>query len=102
MLKMLMRVLVAALAGVGAVTLAAGAWLVARGISAKDQPRAIEVAAARRLRAFAIPRAARDMRNPVAPTAAVVREGMSHYADHCAGCHGNDGSGETEMGRGLY
>jgi mono/diheme cytochrome c family protein len=27
---------------------------------------------------------------------------MAHYADHCAACHANDGSGETEIGRGLY
>jgi mono/diheme cytochrome c family protein len=27
---------------------------------------------------------------------------MAHFADHCAVCHANDGSGDTEMGRGLY
>src|SRR5436305_995608 len=27
---------------------------------------------------------------------------MAHYADHCAACHANDGSGETELGLGLY
>lgn len=27
---------------------------------------------------------------------------MAHFADHCAVCHGNDGTGDTEMGRGLY
>jgi mono/diheme cytochrome c family protein len=27
---------------------------------------------------------------------------MAHFADHCAMCHANDGSGETEMGRNLY
>jgi mono/diheme cytochrome c family protein len=27
---------------------------------------------------------------------------MEHFADHCAVCHGNDGSGDTEAGRGLY
>ena len=31
-----------------------------------------------------------------------IRDGMGHFADHCAGCHANDGSGNTEMGRGLY
>ncbi|HEX7283687.1 MAG TPA: cytochrome c, partial [Vicinamibacterales bacterium] len=25
-----------------------------------------------------------------------------HYADHCASCHANDGSGNTEMGQNLY
>ncbi len=27
---------------------------------------------------------------------------MSHFADHCASCHANDGSGRTEMGEHLY
>ena len=27
---------------------------------------------------------------------------MAHWADHCAGCHGNDGSGQTDIGRNLY
>jgi len=27
---------------------------------------------------------------------------MEHFADHCAVCHGNDGSGDTTFGKGLY
>jgi mono/diheme cytochrome c family protein len=27
---------------------------------------------------------------------------LGHYADHCSTCHANDGSGDTEIGRGLY
>lgn len=27
---------------------------------------------------------------------------MAHWADHCAQCHGNDGRGQTPMGRNLY
>ncbi|OLC87429.1 MAG: hypothetical protein AUI53_06710 [Acidobacteria bacterium 13_1_40CM_2_60_7] len=27
---------------------------------------------------------------------------MLHFADHCAICHGNDGSGDTLFGNGLY
>jgi len=34
--------------------------------------------------------------------AEVVAEGLEHFADHCAICHGNDGSGNTEIGRNLY
>ena len=30
------------------------------------------------------------------------REARLHFADHCATCHGNDGSGDTMIGRGLY
>jgi cytochrome c len=29
-------------------------------------------------------------------------EARAHWADHCAGCHANDGSGDTEMGRHTY
>ena len=36
------------------------------------------------------------------PANAVVCEALAHYADHCATCHANDGSGDTAIGRGLY
>jgi len=32
----------------------------------------------------------------------VLREGMAHWADHCASCHGNNGSGETMYGKTMY
>lgn len=77
-------------------------WLGSRGISAKVQPGRFETAVARTMRSLAVPRKARDMRNPVEKSADVIKQGMAHYADHCAACHANDGSGETEMGLGLY
>jgi mono/diheme cytochrome c family protein len=40
--------------------------------------------------------------NPIPVSDETVAEGRDHFADHCASCHGNDGSGDTEMGRGLY
>lgn len=73
-----------------------------RGISAKAQPGRVETAVARTMRKLAIPRSARDTKNPVTKSPAVLAEGMAHYADHCATCHANDGSGDTELGRGLY
>jgi mono/diheme cytochrome c family protein len=27
---------------------------------------------------------------------------MAHFADHCATCHANDGSGDTTLGRNMY
>jgi mono/diheme cytochrome c family protein len=27
---------------------------------------------------------------------------MEHWADHCASCHANDGSGDTAIGKSLY
>jgi mono/diheme cytochrome c family protein len=77
-------------------------WVDSRGISAKAQPGPVETAVARAMRRLAIPRDARDRKNPVALSPEVIAEGMAHYADHCASCHANDGSGETEIGRGLY
>jgi mono/diheme cytochrome c family protein len=72
------------------------------GISARSEPTVIERTIARTMRHFAIPRALRNARNPVPLTPATLAEGRAHWADHCAACHANDGSGNTEMGRGLY
>jgi mono/diheme cytochrome c family protein len=77
-------------------------WIDSRGISAKAEPGRLETLVARTMRRLAIPRDARDRTNPVARTPSVITEGMTHYADHCAACHANDGSGETEIGLGLY
>jgi mono/diheme cytochrome c family protein len=81
---------------------AAVLWIGARGVSARAEPGPIETAVARTMRRFAIPRGDKDRVNPVKPTPEILAEGMAHYADHCAVCHGNDGSGDTVMGLGLY
>ena len=31
-----------------------------------------------------------------------VRKGLEHFADHCATCHANDGSGNTTIGKNLF
>ena len=77
-------------------------WLASQGISARATPGRLETALARTMRTLAIPRGDRDRQNPVARSPDAIADGMSHYADHCATCHANDGSGDTEMGRGLY
>jgi len=77
-------------------------WIASRGISARAQPGRFETAVARTMRNWAIPRSARDRKNPVAQSPEVIAEGMAHFADHCATCHANNGSGDTEVGRGLY
>lgn len=78
------------------------AWLTNRGLSAREQPSAVEELAARSFRRLATPRAVRDLRNPVPSSPQVLAAGRAHFADHCASCHANDGSGNTEVGRGLY
>jgi len=72
------------------------------GVSARATPSALEIFLARNLRHLAIPADARAMKNPVADSPEVQREARMHFADHCAICHGNDGSGDTPIGHGLY
>ena len=76
-------------------------WIGSRGVSARTEPGRVETAVARTMRRLAIPGAERN-RKPVTLTPDVLAEGMAHYADHCATCHANDGSGNSEVGRGLY
>jgi mono/diheme cytochrome c family protein len=85
------------------ILLAAAAGLAYRsGISARAEPPALERRVARALRSAAIPRAARRATNPIPPGPRVLEAGLAHFADHCAICHGNDGSGRTPLGRSLY
>lgn len=92
-----------AVAGIGLAAVAISGWLViGRGFSAREEPTAVEAFIARRLRSVATPRSARDLKNPVAASDEVVSEAMSHFADHCASCHANDGGGNTPIGAGLY
>jgi mono/diheme cytochrome c family protein len=85
--------------GLGAAT---AALLLHDGVSASATPTKLEEFLARNARRLATPSNARAMVNPVAPTAENLRQARLHFADHCAICHGNDGSGQTMMGRGMY
>lgn len=78
------------------------AMMLRHGFSARDEPTMIERVVARSARHFATPSSLRDARNPVALTPQVLAEARAHFADHCASCHANDGSGDTEIGRNLY
>jgi mono/diheme cytochrome c family protein len=92
------------LALVVAVTLGilAGAYFVLTGVSARPEPSRLETLIARTVRNLAIGWHARHPPNPAPNTEDAIAEGRTHFADHCASCHANDGSGDTEMGRGLY
>jgi mono/diheme cytochrome c family protein len=87
-----------AIAGAGAVY---ATVLVRRGFSARENPSWIEAFVAGVAKSLAIPATYR-MKNPILATADNLREGEEHFADHCATCHANDGSGETLFGKGLY
>jgi mono/diheme cytochrome c family protein len=72
------------------------------GLSSRANPTALEAMLARELRHLAIPAGARKQHNPVAKTPENLRDARLHFADHCAICHANEGSGETSIGRNLY
>lgn len=78
--------------------------LIHYGFSAKEQPSLSGKFLADTMRDLAIPRAAREQKNPWGNPAPpeVIAAGMAHWADHCATCHANDGSGKTLIGQNLY
>jgi mono/diheme cytochrome c family protein len=100
-MRVVLKAIGALLAVIGAAVLLGGAWFLANGVSARPAPSSMEAFAAHRLRAIAIPSAAASRTNPVPESPEVLAEGLAHFADHCASCHANDGSGTTTMGQGL-
>jgi len=84
------------------VATAAFGWVtIRRGFSARDNPSAIETLIATTARQLAVPSQYRHLRNSLS-FSSDLHAGMEHFADHCATCHANDGSGDTLFGKGLY
>ena len=79
-----------------------GMHMVHRGFSTRTPPSNAEATMAMSMRDAAIPARYKDMKNPLTSTPQIVHDGMAHYADHCAICHANNGSGETMFGRTMY
>jgi len=79
-----------------------GYQLFTTGFSAKTEPHALEVMIARQIRHLAIPIEKRNTPNPVRLTPEVLQESLEHFADHCATCHANNGSGQTPIGKNVY
>ena len=96
------KVLTAMIAAGVVVTGVVLASILRRGLSTRAEPTLLETAIARATRHMSTPSSMRDTRNPVPLSSGVLAEARAHWADHCATCHGNDGSGNTEIGRGLY
>ena len=85
--------------------LAAGLWfsgLVPHCCGARQAPSKLEAVLARSFRSLSVPSGAKERKNPFPRSPELLQESSRHFADHCASCHGNDGSGNTEMGRNLY
>jgi mono/diheme cytochrome c family protein len=73
-----------------------------RGFSARERPNALEMYLARQLRYLATTPESRNLKNPLQPTELGIAEARDHFADHCAVCHANDGSGRTLVGKNMY
>lgn len=78
-----------------------GYQLFTTGFSAKTEPHALEVFIARQIRHLAIPIEQRNTQNPIPLSPDVIKESLGHFADHCALCHANDGSGQTPIGKNV-
>ncbi len=89
-----------------AVLIGLGAYVYMRtamyGFSARAEPSHIEAMMAGYARDTAMPASAKAMKNPIVLTPAIQHEAMAHYADHCAVCHANNGSGQSMFGKGMY
>jgi cytochrome c len=80
----------------------AALWFLPGTFSAKATPPEWEVKAARFIRHLATPSHFLKMSNPVHFSPEILAEGRHHFADHCATCHANNGSGKTKMGPNFY
>lgn len=85
---------------------AGGGWLYMKygmhGFSARTEPSHMEAMMAEYARDTAMPASAKKLKNPIVSTPVIQHEAMAHYADHCAVCHANNGSGQSLFGRGMY
>lgn len=77
-------------------------FLSSHSFSAKEKPTAVEVFLARQARRLATSSEAKRLKNPLQPTPLAVAEARDHFADHCAICHANDGTGKTMLGANMY
>ena len=101
-MKRFLRALLVLLVLLGVIVGAVAYSVVRRGLSTRTEPSRVEELVARSMRRLATPSSVRSMANPVQPTPELLEEALVHFADHCAICHANNGSGETAIGRGLY
>jgi mono/diheme cytochrome c family protein len=71
------------------------------GLSARVKPSGWEIWTATRLRSLAMPAEDKMQKDPFSANESLLKEAREHFADHCASCHANDGSGHTALAQGL-
>ena len=72
------------------------------GCTANKKPYSFENALANMAKDAVIPIEARNVKNPVPPSDEAIKAGQQVYLQSCALCHGTDGHGYTNLGRGMY
>jgi mono/diheme cytochrome c family protein len=76
--------------------------MVRQGFSTRTPPSNVEAIMATTMLEASVPARYKTMRNPVAATPEAIHDGLAHYADHCAVCHANNGSGQSMIGKTMY
>ena len=76
--------------------------LLSSACTANRSPSKIETALANMAKDVVIPIEAETLKNPFPQSEQVTRQGQQMYLQSCALCHGADGHGRTEIGRGMY
>jgi hypothetical protein len=75
---------------------------VRHGSSTRSAPSAAEALIAGSMRSLSIPARYKEVRNPVDCSPQFFAEAGAHWADHCATCHANNGSGDSLLGKTMY
>jgi mono/diheme cytochrome c family protein len=76
-------------------------WTGALSVAASSAPSKLEESLARFALNRSVARRAGAAKNPLAPSAGILRDGLSHYRENCVGCHGAPGVDAAEYGEGL-
>jgi predicted CXXCH cytochrome family protein len=78
------------------------AYIKSGGLIARQNPSGLEGFVANHILAWSVPRSASRLESPLKNTAADIAEGRERYLQKCQSCHGTDGAGRVDAGRGLY
>jgi mono/diheme cytochrome c family protein len=76
--------------------------MVIAGCTADKKPSKVETTLANMAKDVVIPIEAENRINPLPASDVAVSDGRKLYLQSCAICHGTDGHGHTELGRGMY
>ena len=101
-MRRIVQILLIALVTVTGLATAGLLYVRNTGLVARMEPGDFETRIARGVRSVAVPQDVRERQNPVSVGPESLADARAHYADHCAVCHANDGSGETPMGQAMW